>query len=57
VPGARGKNLAASCQRRTSGPQSVVRHSVDFGLPVTLMTQVVSCRDVDCEICSETIAS
>ena len=33
-----------NCQRRRSGPQSVVRHSVDFGLPVTLMTQVVSCR-------------
>ena len=35
-------DLRTNCQRRPSGLQSVVRHSVAFGIPATLMTLVVS---------------
>jgi hypothetical protein len=54
VPQTRAKD---NCQCRTSGPQGIMRHSVDFGFPVTVMTQVISCQLLIAQICSETIAA
>jgi hypothetical protein len=44
----RRPEVSTNCQRRTSGPQGVMRHSVDFGFPVTAMTQVISCQLFNC---------
>jgi hypothetical protein len=48
--------VRTSRQRRTSDPPGVVRHSVDFGLSVIVMTQVISCQLLIAQICSETLS-
>lgn len=53
----RRPEVRTNCQRRTLGPPRVVRHSGDFGVPVAVMTRVISRQELLAQICSKTIAS